>query len=487
MRVALAVVLMTLLGGHAQARPDVPLRADVEAMVRQQLARPLPCEGRRCADRSPLKPAEIDRLLREPRVRAALGNLFDGWDGVADELRVERRDGELVIHTLIRERRCLAQIALGPEIGPVDPTCDEVVRADGDRRLIVGEDAWRAKPKPKQVADVAPKPETEPAAPEPTGPVDNTVLRRKTQHDDELGPIGEARAQHELLKDALRRPHYKDPMLPADAVEAGAAIQPFQEPPLAPEARVETNLRNPFDPARMRVDLPVPDMLTLPNDPQGQPLIPEGRDECGEEWRLGTQTPRAPTLDCYRRVAWNSRLDRDDAYKALAMIASIIKLPILDTLVGLKQQEAASHQAHRLAWALVWLAWVKDHPDRTTEALAQLTPEERRFVRRRIADWWVEAKLAELRPTITRLFERHFLGLYPEAMDHDGLPRRTFVTDTWLWANNWLAVLDGRPNDAITAAYQRLSPGERRVIGAFVRDRDLCKRWARAAEVIASL
>ncbi len=472
MRVGLTVFIAMLVADSAWARPDVPLRSEVETLVRQQLARQL-------------KPAEVERLMREPRVRAALGGLFDGWDGVADELHVERRNGELVIHTLIRERRCLAQIALGPEIGPVDPTCDEVVRADGDRRLIVGDDAWRPKPKPKpeQVADVAPQPEP---TPEPTGPVDNTVLRRPTK-DYELGPIGEARAQHELLKDALRRPHYKDPMLPADAVEAGAAMRPFDEPPREPEARVDTNLRNPFDPARMRVDLPVPDMLTLPNDPQSQPLVPDAREDCDAEWRLGANTPRAPTLDCYRRVAWNARLDRDDGYQALAAIASVIKLPILDTLVAMKQQEVASHQAHRLAWALVWLAWVKDHPARTAEALAQLSPEERRFVRRRLADWWVESKLGELRPTITRLFERHFLGLYPEAMDLDGLPRRAFLTDTWLWANNWLAVLDGRSNDAITAAYQRLSPGERKVIGAFVRDRDLSRRWARAAEVIASL
>jgi hypothetical protein len=106
-------------------------------------------------------------------------------------------------------------------------------------------------------------------------------------------------------------------------------------------------------------------------------------------------------------------------------------------------------------------------------------------LRRRLSDWWVSARLEALRPTITRLFERHFLGLYPEARDLDGLPRRAFVTDTWLWANNWLAVLDGRPEDAIREAYGRLGNGEQRVIDAFVRDGTLAARWTRAAAVLA--
>ena len=475
---------LTCLAGEVRAAPDpgipkarladVALEPAIEALMRHKL------EGQ-------LAPKEIDRLLREPRVRASLAGLFEGWDGIADEVLIARDNrGELIIETTIRERRCLTNLELGPERGPSEPVCDDTVRLGGERRLVVDDRLWRT-PKPKSRPQVAAVAATTEPAPEPTGPVENTVLRRTSPGAIDVGPVMEARAQHEDLKGGLRRPHWKDPMLPADAVEAGEALRPFHEPSPPVEARVDTNLRNPFGDGRMRTQDPVPDMLTLPNNGQSDPLLPTLSDECTQEWRLNTGTPQPPTLDCYRRVAWHDRLEGNDAYQALSRIASVLQLPLLDTLIAIQVQDAVSHQAHRLVWALVWVSWVKFHPDRTAEALADLTPEERRFVRRRLADWWVEAKLVDLRPTITRLFERHFLGLYPEAMDLDGLPRRTFVSDTWLWANNWLAILDGRSNSAITAAYERLSLPERRVIGAFVRDRDLARRWARAAEVIAGL
>lgn len=481
---ATMLVALTCLAADVRAAEPTPsgraadaatLRPEVETFVRRELA-------------AELTPKEIDRLLREPRVRSALAGLFEGWDGQADEVVVARDGrGELVIHTVIRERRCLAHLELGPESRPIEPVCDETVRVGGDRRLVLAGDLWKApRPKPPGVAAVAPAPE--PTVPEPTGPVDNTVLRRAPSLGAlEPGPVLDARAQHQELKGKLRRPHWKDPLLPTDPVLAGEAIRPFEEPAPAVAARVDSNLRNPFDGPRLRTAEPVPDMLTLARDGEGLQLLPPPREECTEEWRLKTATPQPPTLDCYRRVAWNERLEDDDVYQALSAIASVFKLPLLDMLVALQVKDAVSHQAHRLAWALVWVAWVQAHPDRSAEALASLTPEERRFVRRRLADWWVEAKLSDLRPTITRLFERHLLGLYPEAMDLDGLPRRNFVADTWLWANNWLAVLDGRPSDAITAAYQRLSQPERRVIAAFVRDRDLSRRWAHAAEIIAGL
>lgn len=480
MRGAVTVTVVAALVCLAAAvRAADPLLApETEALIRRELA-------------AELTPRAIDRLLRDPRVRDALAGLFDGWDGVADDILVARdAKGELFIDTVIRERRCLAHLALGPEQKPIELVCDASVRLGGERRLVLDDELWKApapkQPRPPKVAAVSPAP-TE-VAPEPTGPVQNTVLRRPTSLGAlEVGPISEARAQHEDLKGKLRQPHWKDPLLPADAVEAGEAIRPFREPPLAIEAHVATNLRNPFGDGRMRTQDPVPDMLTLPNDPQREPLLPALRDACSDEWRLKSETPRPPTLDCYRRVAWHDRLEDNGAYQALSRIASILQLPLLDTLVAIQVKSAVSHQAHRLVWALVWVAWVQGHPDQTSEALASLTPEERRFLRRRLADWWVEATLTGLRPTITRLFERHFLGLYPEAMDLDGLPRRTFVSDTWLWANNWLAILDGRSTSAITAAYERLSLPERRVIAAFVRDRDLSRRWARAAEIIAGL
>jgi len=432
-----------------------------------------------------LAPTEVERVLRERRVRDALDELFDGWDGVADTLTVTREGGELVLATTLRERRCLARLGVGPEVGAAEPVCDEVVRTDGQRSLRVGERVWRA-PKPQAVAKAAAKAAAVAKAAasedEPTGPVENTVLR--VARGDDPGEVAEARAAHEALKDQIRRPHWKDPMLPASAVEAGDALRPLEAEAPAVEARAETNLRNPFDEARMRTDLPVPAQLTLGRSGGAMPLLPDDTEACRDEWRVASDDA-PPTLDCFRRVAWHDRLADSTAYQILSNLQRFISLPLLDNLVAIEVKGAVSHTAHRLVWALAWVAWVEARPDRSAEALGKLTAEERRVLRRRLSDWWVNTRLDAMRPTITRLFERHFLGLYPEARDLDGLPRRAFVTDTWLWANNWLAVLDGRPEDAIREAYGRLAGGERRVIDAFLRDGTLTPRWTRAASVLA--
>lgn len=475
-RVSAVLIACAAMTAAARAEPGPPIwRAPVEAELGRLLA-----------------PAEVARVLGDRRVREALDELFDGWDGVADTLTVTRQGGELVVATTLRERRCLTRLSVGPELGRVEPICDEVVRQDGERSLRVGERVWR-----ERVAPRAPRPpspvvasaeaaQAHPSvvAPEPKGPVDNTVLRVRREAGED-GEVAQARASHEALKEAIRRPHWKDPMLPTSAVEAGDALKPLESPPPAVEARAETNLRNPFDEARMRTDLPVPAQLTLGRSGGVMPLLPDDTEACREEWQGTSQAAAPPTLDCFRRVAWNDRLADSTAYRILSTLQSFISLPLLDTLVAMEVRDAVSHTAHRLVWALSWLAWVEAHPERAAEALDHLNPEERRVLRRRLSDWWVATRLESLRPTITRLFERHFLGLYPEARDLDGLPRRAFVTDTWLWANNWLAVLDGRPEDAIREAYGRLSGGERRVIDAFVRDGTLAPRWTRAAAVLA--
>lgn len=473
---ALLALAVVATAGAVRAEPDRPPLGTAEVLARRALA-------------PHLKPAEVERLLRAPRVASALEALFDGWDGVADTVEVEREGDAVVLRTWVRERRCLARIEIGPEAGASEPACDEVVRVGGERALALAQELWRSPPPAKttppreRVASVAPQA----PPPDAQGPVEHTVLRRRHAFALEPGPVALARADHERLKDVLRSPRWHDPLLPPDPVLAGEALAPLEAPAPAVEARVESNLRDPFAEARMRPALPMPDGMDLARDGGVPPLLPDVREDCLEQWRRGVLAPAPPSLDCFRRVAWHDRLAGDDAYQVLSRLASVFQLPLLQSIVAVQIGEATSHLAHRLAWALVWVTWVKDHPDRAAAALARLTPEECRFLRRRLASWWVDAHLAELRPTIARLFERHLTALYPEATDADGLPRRAFVTDTWLWANNWLAVLDGRDDAAIARAFSRLSAPEREVITAFARDRDLRGRWAHAAEVIASL
>jgi hypothetical protein len=286
---------VALLGAPAEVRAE-PVPSGAEALLRSGLGQHL-------------EPAEVERLLRDARVERALGELFEGWDGVADEVRVDKDDGVIVVHTFIRERRCLARLELGRAEagGPLlEPHCDEPVRVDGERELALDATLWR-RPAPR-VADVRPAPRPELPPEEPHGPVEHTVLRVVPRHGLDLGPVALARVDHERLKEALARPHWKDPLLPADAVLAGEALRPIEAPLPALEARVEANLRNPFDEARMRPALPMPDGMDLARDGGSMPLLPALREECAEQWRRGLDNPEPPTLDCYRRVAWNGRL-----------------------------------------------------------------------------------------------------------------------------------------------------------------------------------
>jgi len=336
------------------------------------------------------------------------------------------------------------------------------------------------------------------------------VRHPKSPFDSEL--LSEARTSHERLRERLGVEWRHDPLLPrtgkAPAMDAAEALAPlpWAESPAEPAATVA--LRNPFGDGRMRTDLPVPLQLTLPGS-NVAPLMPTLTEDCEAQWRLRERSEHPPELDCYRSYAWHKKLDNNDAYRTLEALTTFIDIPLARSIMAIMAEDVKSSRAHELVWAFVWLEWVGRAPDdsrRIADALAQLAPDERRYLRKQLATLWgkpdglvlkadTQARRGEPTATtttpayrlITRLYERHFLDLYPEAKDLDGLPRRNFVTDTWLWANNWLAVLDGRTDEAIERAYRRLPEPERRVIDAFVREPMLAIRWARVPQVIARL
>jgi len=464
---------VVLVGAHAGAAGPEPWRP----LVERELARVL-------------TPAEVARVLASPHAARVLTDLFEGWDGTADALVVARGADGVTLATRIGDRRCSAGLARS-EAPATEAICEEAVRVDGRRSARFTPEVWadagptrprppRAPPRaaPPVASEVAP-PEAEPSVLAGSG----ASHRAAEAAPDALAQI---RAEHEGLKDRARRARYRDPLLPKDAVEAGDALTPLVWEPIAEEATA-FHLKNPFDEARMRTAEPMPHeaLTSLGTSMEAAPLVPDLRPECTAQWAARELTADPPTLDCYRRVAFHARLAKKDLHRALGPLAGIVRVPVLDALLEAEQRAAVSPLSHGPVWAAVWLEWAQKNPERTAAALDGLTPEERRLLRRRLAGWWVDGGYATWRGTITHLLERHFVRLYPESKDLDGLPRRAFLTDTWLWANNWLSGVDDRAEPAIAAAYARLPTGERKVIDALLSDPAFRARYARASLVLA--
>ncbi|MCC6624693.1 MAG: hypothetical protein IT385_25815 [Deltaproteobacteria bacterium] len=457
--------------GPAASAPPEPWRG----LVARELARVL-------------APAEVERLLAGPHAERVLADLFAGWDGQADALDVRRGPGGVTLETRIGDRRCSAALARA-ESPIAEPVCEEVVRVDGRRSVRFSPETWAdAAPRPP-TPPRPPRPRPRPTPPAPTPPEPPSVLvgsGAAHQAPGEPDALTLIRGEHEDFKDRARRAHYRDPLLPDDPVEAGDALTPLSWDPIEQTAS-DFNLKNPFDEARMRTALPMPSpaITGLGTSVDAPPLVPDLRPECTAQWSARELGADPPTLDCYRRVAYHARLEKKDLHKALGPLAGILRIPVLDFLLEAEMRSAVSPRSHGPVWAVVWLEWTKKNPERTAEALDDLTPEERRLLRRRIAGWWVDADYAAWRGTITTLLERHFVRLYPESKDLDGLPRRAFLTDTWLWANNWLSGVDARAEPAIAAAYARLPAAERKVIDTLLADPAFRARFARASLVLA--
>ncbi|MCA9519031.1 MAG: hypothetical protein KC635_29050, partial [Myxococcales bacterium] len=333
-------------------------------------------------------------------------------------------------------------------------------------------------------------PDTPPPAPE--GPVDS-VLRRlpdaAASGADALRPaVREALIAQAALLDTLREPHWKDPMLPASALEAGVALRDSPTAPLPTEPSAVAGLRNPFSDARLGalVDIPVPDMLKLEHA-QEEAAVKAPTPECLEQWAVREGSDRPPELDCFRRVAHTTRLMRSPAYQiahALDFLGVGVSLPILDQILAMEAKDVATHKAHMAVWGLAWLDWIERQPARFAEAARDLTDEERKYLRRRLWRWWVDPGLAPLHDRITRLYEQHFLVLYPEAKDATGLPRRSFFGSSWLWATNWLSEADRMPARAVYAAYDRLGERERAILDDFVLEPMIAQRFPTSCETL---
>lgn len=479
-------------GGPALAAPE---RTPHEALVRRSLA-------------GHLEPEAVERLLREPEVVRALDELLEGWDGQGDLLEVRWRGARLVLEARIRERRCALTLESGPEAPVPTPRCEDLTRPDGERSLDVDPRLWAERPKGPR------PPSTGPKAPEPAAPAwgeapiaPPTVLRRLHHERDPFGDalVNEARVAHERLRERAGRRGYLDPLLPrtgdAPAVTAGAALAPMLLEPLEKTPASLANLRDPFGEGRMRTDIPVAGP-SFGND--APPILPELDEECEVSWRLRERSESPPELACYRAYAWHARLDDDELFSTLRTLTMFFDIPLARTVMALIAEDVKTSRAHEVVWAMVWLDWVGRAPDddaRISKALQGLSVGERRYLRKHLAALWsrpgfavVRSDLAKHGPVdtpagalVARLYERHLLALYPEAKDLDGLPLRAFVTDTWLWANNWLAILDGRPEGAIEEAYHRLGEDERKVIDAFVGEPLIARRYARVPHVLARL
>jgi hypothetical protein len=447
-----------------------------------------------------VEPATAKVLLARPDVRAALMDALRSHDGQDDALVASRRaDGAVILNIVVRARNAVCIIPPGSSEAPSVPGCTEQLTVSQRQTVVLEEGLWKTplvpkrKPptrgKPKRLASVARTP-PKTAVPRLPSVMDN--WRAQDSDDAFSSPVATLIADYDAFKTSLKERRWTDPMLPPRAVDAGEALIPLPsfEPQL--EDAVTANLRNPFGPGRMETAIPVPHQITLSRDVYEEATVKPVFEDCQRAWDAGSASPKALSLECVKRIAHNARLNQNDFYKVVKDLSWLVDLiPVVNDAIRVAMQsierDAASHLAFNAVWVALWLDWVRQNPTEVSVAVASLGTVERRVLRRRLWRWWVRPQLSPYRATISHLYERHFLGLYPEATDLGGLPKRSFFNDSWLWASNWLTTVGTRPPAAIEAAYRGLGPREQGIIDAIVSDDVIAHRFGSSSHVLRAL
>ncbi len=437
-----------------------------------------------------LSPAELRRLLARPEVREAVARAMEGYDPATDALHVRLAGDDLTLRVVRRAlvRRC-APAPEGAEAGSPEPRCEDVTEPVADRSIQLDRSLWR----PPRAAPPRPAPEP----PSPPGPPPRSVLRdaapRQHAAFDALErlppPLARALADYAELRATLRsRGHWVDPLL-ADDPLARPPVDERPGPAPAPEpSRAEQNLADPFGPGRMQTALPVPDLLAQGAHAAATRELTVAAPDlaCLERWAAAEDHPHPPRLACFQAALRAPRVARSNTYRIARLLGSFVPLPILFDLMEREVKAAKRHTSDTTVWATVWLAWARRNPDRLPAALAALALAERKPLSRHLRRWWGDPRRRADEPTLTRIFEAHFLALYPEAADPAGLPNRRAFADAWLWATNWLAEVDRRGAPSLQATLSALPPADRALVEAILGDPGYGRRFPRLAAALPS-
>jgi hypothetical protein len=406
-----------------------------------------------------LKHREVERLRALPGIDDAIDALLRDWDGKGDRLEVAVNGTGLVVSATMAGTVCdgpaapvesgmRPAIESGDPTGPADRTrCRNIPDPVGTRVLELARGIW-SRPERDQKSTVSPPELTPTTSPPPERPPIGTLMRIRfggkawqvvrTFLSDDL------ETRHGIWRETVAATPWRDPLLPRSALAAAEALAPLPAPDAPPVSPGLENLRNPFDDSRMQTAWPVAPMVTqgaaLPNTPGALAWSPPPFTErCRAETEDTARLDTPPTLDCFRAATAHNRLVFNKLPGPVSMLLQALALPGFNEARMAATADAMASEAWRMGWAASWLHWVDARRAQIETALAGLTAEERRTVRRFVGRWWARREHRDFLPLIDVLVARHFTGLYPEALDGERLPRRDFFDDPWLWTGNWLA------------------------------------------------
>ncbi len=510
---ALALVLLAVLAGSGSSAyaSDVTWE-DVESRVRAAL-------------RGQLSASATERLLARADVRSALAEAFAYDVGSAElvtppvsTLSVRRAaDGTLVVEVVTRAQQRICSTEIGHREGlTVDRDCQVLDVELDDRRVSFAPELLKP---PSETVSPTLAPETPPPrrrrpprrVPEVTPPSEPLPTIMRSWRDTEASaqkrlleslwrPVPEMAtannpagglglgaaavlARHLDFKDTMKASRWTDPLLPTDLVAAGLRSPDPAPKPHVREDPSSAHLRDPFGPGRMDVDLPPPYEHRLSRDEAVTPKVRWPDEPCVAAWGArGNEAP--PSLDCVRRISHSGKLDRSELFQLAKTLATFMSTPLWGMLMELEMNRVATSKAHGVMWSLAWLDWVSAHPESLAERLSELTDEERVLLRRRSWRWWIDRRFVTYHASLTTIYERHFLTLYPEARGRFGLPKRRFFRDDWLWASNWLTLADGQPPDLVVRAYDELSGKAQAILDTLASDESMALRFPRSSRLL---
>ena len=474
-------------GGRAVRRPAAAAWSVVERAVRPAVVAAL---GRRAAG----------RVLGRRAVRRALSEAFAGFRpgrdrvdvrlvGAADgaDQEAPRQDGQrggeapagqvLVVRVYVGGLgRCVRLDPGSPERGASECAHAAPVHP---RTVRVDQDVWdehrrrpRSTRRPKTTAQTKqqakPQPQTEATPP--------SVLRLPARERARPPSPGQRLlGRLAALRQTARARHWTDPFAPRR--EIGDALPDVRLPRrrrvsawpqwTSIEGNALENLRYYFGQGRMRPAWPVPDFfgdrVRRPPSAQGAATVARPDGDCLAAWAARERHPDPPKLACFRQALRYRRLSRDTVYQAASVLSRFLAVPLLGQLMVMRVGETKRETVSSTLWLHTWMGWARLHPGRLGAAAKGLAAEECVRLREHLWRWWGRRAYAAYEETISRLYERHFGALYPEALGGDGLPRRGRFPEPALWALNWLH------------AVERLDPARRRasVPGLLTRPADV--------------
>ena|GEM_PF-1436333 len=423
-----------------------------------------------------LEPNNLARIRAIQGIDAAVELLLKSYDGDGDSLVVRATKTGLRVEVKTASRSCKVGLTNGesgtraaddPATGAPCP-----LRPDdgGPRTLELDRGLWSVR-KPRRPRPVSPSP-SDPDPPE-RPPSTGTLMRIRIGSEPwqilrEFIP-DDLEQRHLEWRETIGRTPWRDPLLPTSALEAGAALSPLRSAEPAESDRALDNLKNPFDDSRMRTADPLPQVFRAVNQGQWNPgsitfSPPALTSSCVEEVTSTAMLERAPTLTCFQAASWHARHLFNKLPAPVTAVLNILQVPIINEIRMFANAEATKSTAYETAWVASWLDWVRDRGSRLDSALRELTDQERRLLRRFVGRWWSKRISPEFADILGLIVETRFTGLYPEALDIAGFPRRSFFDDPWLWTGNWITVALATPlterEDKVALAIDELTAAD---------------------------